>query len=85
MLRTMARIRSRIHWLRNGDANMGLFHAHALYRQKKNFIANLKDGEQVVTGHREKAQLFWEFYSGLLGAWEERPCSQSCSPGPPGA
>jgi hypothetical protein len=53
-----------------------LFHAHARYRQK-NFIANLKDGEQVATGHEEKAQLLWDFYSGLLGAREERPCTHN--------
>jgi hypothetical protein len=29
LLRTVARIRSRIHWLRNDDANTSLFHAHA--------------------------------------------------------
>jgi hypothetical protein len=75
LLRTVARIRSRIHWLRNGDANTSLFHAHARYRQKKNFIANLKDGEQVVTSHEGKAQLLWDFYSELLGAPQERPYS----------
>jgi hypothetical protein len=36
--------------------------------RKKNFIANLKDGEQVVTSHEGKAQLLWDLYSELLGA-----------------
>jgi hypothetical protein len=75
LLRTVAQIRSRIHWLRNGDANTSLFHAHARYRQKKNFIANLKDGEQTVNSHEGKAQLLWNFYSELLGARGERPYS----------
>jgi hypothetical protein len=75
LLRTVAQIHSRIHWLRSEDANTIMFHAHAHYRQKKNFIANLKEGEQVVTSHEEKARVLWEFYSGLLGSHEERDCS----------
>jgi hypothetical protein len=51
-----------------------LFHAHDRYRQK-NFVANIKDVKQVITSHEEKDQLLWEFYSGLLGAREERPCT----------
>jgi hypothetical protein len=43
--------------------------------RKKNFIANLKDGEQVVTSHEGKAQLLWDLYSELLGARQERPYS----------
>jgi hypothetical protein len=35
----------------------------------------LKDGEKVVTIREEKAQMLWEFYSGLLGSREERVCS----------
>jgi hypothetical protein len=31
----------------------------------------------VATGHEEKAQLLWDFYSGLLGAREERPCTHN--------
>jgi hypothetical protein len=33
--RTIARIRSRINWLKDGDANTKLFHMHARYRKKE--------------------------------------------------
>ena len=38
--RTMARLRSRIAWLKDGDANTSLFHAQARFRKrKKNYIS----------------------------------------------
>jgi hypothetical protein len=39
--RTIARLRSRIDWIKDGDANMTLFRANARYRKGKNFIATL--------------------------------------------
>ena len=42
--RTMARLRARISWLRDGDANTKLFHLHARHRKRKNFVARLVDG-----------------------------------------
>jgi hypothetical protein len=72
LLRTVARIRSRIDWLKSGYANMNLFHMHSRYLQKKNFIAKLQKEGQVVTAHNEKAEVLWDFYSGLIGSREER-------------
>jgi hypothetical protein len=37
--RTIARLRSRILYLQEGDANTSFFHQQARYRKKKNFIA----------------------------------------------
>jgi hypothetical protein len=45
----MARLRSRLNWLKEGDANMSYFHHHARYRKHKNFIAKLKVGDQIIT------------------------------------
>jgi hypothetical protein len=44
----MARQRSRIRWLREGDANMALFHVVANGRRAKNHIASVKIGEVLV-------------------------------------
>ncbi|KAM0922155.1 hypothetical protein ACQ4PT_006380 [Festuca glaucescens] len=46
--RTIARQRSRITWLAEGDACTKFFHLHANHRRRKNFIAQLKvDGVLV--------------------------------------
>jgi len=65
-LRTIARLRSRIGWLKEGDANTRLFHQHARYR-KKNFIPKLQVGDQLITRHEEKAAAVLEFYDNLIG------------------
>jgi len=45
LLRTISRLRSRMNWLKDGDANTRLFHQHARYRKKKNFIPKLHVGD----------------------------------------
>jgi hypothetical protein len=39
--RTIARLRSRILYFQEGDANTAFFHQQARYRKKKNFIPEL--------------------------------------------
>jgi hypothetical protein len=66
--RTIARSRSRITWLSEGDANTALFHSHARYRKRKNFISKLTSDEGLVlTKHEEKEQNIFSFYSNLIG------------------
>jgi hypothetical protein len=65
--RTIARLRSRISWLREGDANTKLFHLHARHRKRKNFIAKIIDGERICTSHEDKAAVIDEFFENLLG------------------
>jgi hypothetical protein len=72
LLCTIARLRSRITWLIEGDANTSLFHSHARYRKKKKFISKLVYEGRTVTSHEEKAQMLLNFYSNLIGSRERR-------------
>ena len=71
----MARLRSRIGWLKDGDANTALFHSQARYRKRKNFISKLVSEDQVLTSHNDKAVAVFEFYNKLLGTSEQRDIS----------
>jgi len=66
--RTMARLRSRISWLKDGDANTQLFHLHARHRKRKNFIGRLVSGNRICTSQQDKAAVIDEFYVNLLGS-----------------
>lgn len=51
---TILRARSRLEWLADGDANTSYFHAHARYRKRKNYIAKLQVGSDIVTTHEQR-------------------------------
>jgi hypothetical protein len=73
--RSVARLRSRVTWLRDGDANTSPFHAQARFR-KKNFIASLTSTEgEILTSHDDKATALFDFYDGLLGTAIQRDAS----------
>jgi hypothetical protein len=66
-------LRSRIGWIKEGDANSAPFHASARYRKEKNFIATVTSREgQTLTSHEDKATEFTDFYNGLLGSVEDK-------------
>jgi len=65
-------LRSRMGWLRDGDANTKLFHMHACYQKRKKFIAKLREGDRTITTHEEKASAIFEFYSNLIGSNNDR-------------
>jgi hypothetical protein len=73
--RTMARQRSRIRWLQEGDANTRLFHAVANGRRCKNFIPAITVGDEIVTDQERKVEAFAEAYASLLGSIRNRPYS----------
>uniref|UniRef100_A0A453AEZ7 Uncharacterized protein n=2 Tax=Aegilops tauschii subsp. strangulata TaxID=200361 RepID=A0A453AEZ7_AEGTS len=60
--RTIARQRSRIRWLQEGDANTALFHLIANGRKAKNFIPALSVEGQVITDQQGKEEAFFEAY-----------------------
>lgn len=68
----MARLRSRILWLKEGDANTKFFHMHARHRKRKNLVVRLRDDECILINHAEKAALVDQFFSNLIGRSEDR-------------
>jgi hypothetical protein len=77
--RTIARLRSRIGWLREGDANTKNFHLHARHRKRKNFIAKLTIKDHIYTKHEDKAALVDLFFDNLLGTSIDRETSINLS------
>ena len=73
--RTIARQRSRIMWLREGDACTCFFHMHASHRRRKNSMDHLLVDGIRVTEHVDKARVVDDFYDSLLEDDQERPFS----------
>lgn len=70
--RTIARLRSRINWLKDGDTNTKLFQLHARHQKRKNFIGKLVSEDQIFTNHADKASVIDGFYDSLLGTSVDR-------------
>ncbi|XP_073355120.1 uncharacterized protein [Aegilops tauschii subsp. strangulata] len=58
--RTIARQRSHIRWLTEGDANTQLFHLVANGRKTKNFIPAILVNGQTITDQRGKEEAFFQ-------------------------
>lgn len=70
--RTIARQRSRLHFLNEGDTNTRSFHLQACHRQRKNQILSLVvDGLQVVHDGAMAESLF-SYYNSILGTEFQR-------------
>jgi hypothetical protein len=71
--RIIARLRSGIGWIKEGDANTALFLAEARYSKRRNFIAKVASSDgQILTAHEDKATAFYDFYEALLSSCEVR-------------
>jgi hypothetical protein len=66
--RTIARLRSRVHYLMEGDANTSFFHMQARFRSKRNFISNLLDAGRTVTTHDQMEEVLHGYFSSPLGS-----------------
>jgi hypothetical protein len=62
------RQRSRITWIREGDANTRFFHLRANGRRRKNHIPTLAGPSGVVFEHEEKAQVLLNHFTNLMGS-----------------
>jgi mannosylglycoprotein endo-beta-mannosidase len=71
--RTIARQRSRIRWLTEGDTNSKLFHAVANGRRAKIFIPAVRVGDEIITDQERKLAAFSDAYQALLGSIQNRP------------
>lgn len=70
--RTIARQRSRLLWLKEGDTNTHFFHASARHRRRKNFITSLESVGGVVSDHEGMSAEADAFFGGLLGSCANR-------------
>jgi hypothetical protein len=65
--RTIARLRSRVNFVKTEDASTAFFHAQARFRTKKNFIHKLMVDEHLITSQEAKQQAMFLFYKDLIG------------------
>ncbi|XP_072151419.1 uncharacterized protein [Setaria viridis] len=70
--RTMIRLRSRISYLRDGDANTHLFHMQAGHRAKKKFITRLQHGEHTAVTHEDKETMLFQHFNSILSTASDR-------------
>ncbi|KAM0909823.1 hypothetical protein ACQ4PT_014549 [Festuca glaucescens] len=75
MQRTMWRQRSRIQWLREGDANTHFFHAKASARRRKSYIHRVELDNVSYTEQQDKEEAVWKFFHDMLG--QARPRKHS--------
>lgn len=65
--RTIARQRSRIRFLQEGDANTKYFHLQACHRNRKNVIPSVQSEGTWLSDEQAKADAFFEYYNAILG------------------
>ena len=65
--RTIARQRSRLVWIQEGDANTAFFHLHANGRKRKNHIFKLKKDSETVTDPRDMEMMATNHFVDMLG------------------
>jgi hypothetical protein len=70
---TVARLRFRLHYLRDGDANTKKFHLQARLHKKRNFISHLENEGRTVASHEEIQEVLDDFFYNLLGSNVQRP------------
>lgn len=64
---TIARHRSRIHFLGEGDANTKYFHLQACHRSRKNLIPSVQHEGRWFSDEEAKADLIFDYYNDILG------------------
>lgn len=65
--RTMARLRSRMIFLKDGDANTRLFHLQASHRMKKKVISKLQYEGGIAVTQQEKEHVLYSYFKNIMG------------------
>lgn len=65
--RTIARLRSRLVFLKDGDANTRLFHMQCSHRMHKKHIASLEFNGALAVSQDDKAVVLFEYFQGTIG------------------
>lgn len=72
MERTIARQRSHIHYLAEGDANTKFFQLQACHRNRKSFVYNILHQGTVLAQENEKQEAVDTYYDEILGTQHPR-------------
>jgi len=64
---TIARQRSRLRFLEEGDANTKFFHLQACHRNWKNHIPSILHESAWFSADEAKSELIYSYYNGILG------------------
>lgn len=67
LARTIARHRSHIRYLEEGDANMKFFHLQACHRNRKNHIPSIHHMGQWFSAEEAKEGIIFSYYKDILG------------------
>jgi hypothetical protein len=73
--RCRARQRSKVTWLKHGDANTKFFHITVNARRKKNFIHSLHTEEGIVVSQADKHKIIFDHFSQHIGSYAPRSCA----------
>jgi hypothetical protein len=73
--RTIAHQRSRLTFLKEGDASSKLFHLQACHHDHKSFIDRLHHQGATVVHELEKAHVVFDHFNAILGSSVERSCT----------
>jgi hypothetical protein len=72
LARSIARHRSRIRYLEDGDANTKFFHLQACHRNRKSFIPELIHEGAWVSSEEDKEEAVYSHYKRILGTPYQR-------------
>jgi hypothetical protein len=74
-----ARQKSRLTWLRRGDANTKYFQIIANVRRQRNYIHTLQTDNHIISSQEDKHQAIYDHFLNHLGSYVPRTCTLDLS------